>query len=379
MGSSSIRWSLLIWERKNKMKKIIIVLCIALVVFAVGYNAYQSEKRANTGKKNVFALLPLTGPMAQTGKEAQAVMDYYYRKGNYSFNLLYIDSETNPTKAITALQQKAVNDDAPIVIAAMSGVVSAVAPYVQQKNGFLYGITAFNKGIPAFQRLHGDIAGMLEPVISYIKDHYKNIAIVYIEDEYGRLERNYVMKRMKELSVSVYEISIGLHTLDVRNEVLKLKAHQPEAVMILGVPTQGYINVMRELKTQEYAGQILMDAGLVAPQIRKQLTNDIIGSCLYLEADTAKNKAQQQFQADLDSMNLSIFCTTIEAVDVLNLIQYTLANNLPFEQKTYENMKQWEGISGTVTFSDKGDSSYQYLLVQHKDGKFVPVEESEGE
>ena len=358
------------------MKKILLTICAVVVIGAIiAMNILQDQQ--TSGKRNVYALLPLTGPMAQTGKDAKAVMDHYYKNGNYGFNLVYIDSETNPTKAITALQQKAINDDSPIVVAALSGVVSAVAPYVQQKNGFLYAITACNKDLPAFLRLHSDVDGMLEPTVSYIKNHYKNIAIVYVEDEFGRLERNYFTKRMEELSIPVYEVSIGLKTLDVRNEVLKVISKNPEAVVIMGVPNQGYINVMRELKTQEYKGQIFMDPAITSPHIRTQIPNDIMGTCLSLEAEASKNERQQQFQADLSNMNMPIYSMLIEAADVLNLIQHTLDNNLAFTQETYNNMKQWEGISGTIKFFGKGDTAYKYLLVRYKDGKFIPIESEE--
>ena len=354
------------------MKKILLTICAVMVIGAIiTMNILQEQQ--TSGKRNVYALLPLTGPMAQTGKDAKAVMDHYYKNGNYDFNLVYIDSETNPTKAITALQQKAINDDSPIVVAALSGVVSAVAPYVQQKNGFLYAITACNKDLPAFLRLHSDVDGMLEPTVFYIKDHYKNIAIVYVEDEFGRLERNYFTKRMEELSIPVYEVSIGLKTLDVRNEVLKVMSKNPEAVVIMGMPTQGYINVMCELKTQEYKGQIFLDSGITSPQIRKQLPENMMGTSMFLEAETNKNARQQEFQSALNNMNLPVYYMLIEATDVLNLIQHTLDNNLSFAQETYNNMKQC--ISGTIKFFGKGDTAYKYLLVRYKDGKFIPVAE----
>ena len=124
---------------KINWKSVIGLSVAALVAIFIVYTNMQEQKALqNSGKRNVYAVLPLSGPMGQSGKEAQQVMNHYYQKGDYPFNLIYIDSETNPTKAITALQQKTVNDENPIVIAALTGITEAVAPYIRQKNGFLF-------------------------------------------------------------------------------------------------------------------------------------------------------------------------------------------------------------------------------------------------
>ena len=361
--------------KKLNLKKII---GWGIVVLGICFITYFNMKDQNSGKKNVYAVLPLTGPLAQTGKEAQQVMDYYYKKGDYPFNLIYIDSETNPTKAITALQQKTINDDNPIVIAALTGITEAVAPYVRQKNGFLFSITAINKNLPNFLRLHNDVDGILEPIVSYLKKYHK-VALAYVEDEYGRLERNYIVQQLKESNIPVDEVSISLKTLDVRTEVLKLKSFNPDVVIIMGIPTQGYINVAHELMTQGFKGQVFLDSGITAPQFRKQLPNGIMGSCLLLELGNPQNQKQQQFTSDVKNLGFNVYYILIEAVDAMNLIKYTIDNNLLFTQETYEKMKNWEGISGNIEFLPNGETAYQYVLIRHQDGKFIPVESEEKE
>ena len=347
-----------------------------IVVLGLGFIICFNIKDQNSDKKNVYAVLPLSGPMAQTGKEAQQVMEYYYKKGGYPFNLIFIDSETNPTKAITALQQKTINEESPIVIAALVGITAAVAPYVHQKSGFLFSITASNKNLPNFLRLHSDVDGTLEPTVSYLKK-YRKVALAYVEDDFGRLERNYVVKQLKESDIPVDEISISLKTLDVRTEVLKLKSFNPDAVIIMGVPTQGYINLIHELTAQGFEGQIFLDPAISNPHIRKQLPNGIMSSCLLLELENPQNEKQQEFINNVKALGFNVYFMLIEAVDAMNLIKYTIENNLPFSQETYEKMKNWEGISGNIEFLPNGETAYQYVLIRYQDGKFIPVESEE--
>ena len=361
--------------KKLNLKKII---GWGIVVLGICFITYFNMKDQNSGKKNVYAVLPLSGPMGQTGKEAQQVMDYYYKKGDYPFNLIYIDNETNPTKAITALQQKTINDDNPIVISALAGITEAIAPYVHQKNGFLFAITAPNKNLPNFLRLHSDVDGMLKPIVSYLKRYHK-VALAYVEDDFGRLERNYVVQHLKESNIQVNEISISLQTLDVRTEVVKLKSFNPDAIIIMGNPTQGYINLIHELTAQEFKGQIFLDSVIANHRVKKQLPNGIMGSCLLLELENPQNEKQKQFIDDVNSLGFNVYFILIEAVDTMNLIKYTIENNLPFTQETYEKMKNWEGISGNIEFLPNGETAYQYVLIRHQDGKFIPVESEEKE
>ena len=98
-----------------------------------------------------------------------------------------------------------------------------------------------------------------------------------------------------------------------------------------------------------------------------------MGTTLLLEAESTKDEKQKQFQQDLNAMGFPIYYILIEAVDVMNLIKYTFENNLSFSQDTYEKMKNWEGISGNIEFLQKGNTAYQYILVQYRNGQFIPV------
>ena len=62
------------------------------------------------------------------------------------------------------------------------------------------------------------------------------------------------------------------------------------------------------------------------------------------------------------------------ACHTLDLIQYTLEHNLPFTQETYTKMGKWKGVAGDVIFPGNGDSLYPFIMVQYKNGQFVPVE-----
>ena len=82
---------------KMNWKKVIGWGVAALVVIGVvGTNMYNQQNTDNS-KKNVYAVLPLTGPLSVWGKQAKETIDYYLKTHVHDkLNLIYIDSESNP-------------------------------------------------------------------------------------------------------------------------------------------------------------------------------------------------------------------------------------------------------------------------------------------
>ena len=364
------------------MKKIIIALCVVLAVFAVGYNAYQSEKQATTGKKKVYAVLPLSGPFASYGKDLQKIMDIYMAQRQFDFEMKYVDSEGNPSKAVTSLQQATVNDKNPIVISAFSYISTVLAPVVHDKNGFLFGVISVSiaSDTNSWQRISGSAKDTIKPMINYIKQNPKKTDVICIQDEYSLSE----LKAIKEEGVAINkELFLDMNILDVRNSVLKLLSDHPERVVVLGQPCAAYMNIIRELKAQEYKGEVFTDSGLSNPPIIKALGDNAEGiytSTMTIEADIPLPEKIQKMSEQLAQKGVPIYICVSEAVDTLDLIQYTLENKLPLSQETYAKMKKWDGLAGTTYFPGNGAANVDfYILTQRKDHKFLPVQDEKDE
>ena len=96
-----------------------------------------------------------------------------------------------------------------------------------------------------------------------------------------------------------------------------------------------------------------------------------------IETESDLLPQEKAFKEKIESLDIKINSKPVQAVDALNLIKYTIENNLPFERKTYTNIKNWVSCSGdNVSFKD-GLSTYPTILSIYKDGKYYPVKESE--
>ena len=364
------------------MKKIIIALCVALAVFAVSYNAYQSEKQATTGLKKVYAVMPLTGSLATLGQEGKKVIDFMMKNGNYPFKVVYVDSEGNPMKALTALQAATVSEKEPIVFSfILSSVNSALVPYIAPKNGFLFGVSTsmVNSDLKNWQLVTLTIADVSNPLIDHIVSKYQSLDIVYIEDEYGVMETKYMTDALNKKGITdIRKWAIPLNITDVRNEVVKILSTKPEAILIVGIPNLAYVNLFRNLRQQGFAGTILADNSLASPWVQDNVgkdANGVISVAEKIETEADLSAYAKTFKEQMTALGLKVNQSHIQAADTLNLIKYTIDNNLPFDRKTYENLKGWDSASGDhVVFKD-GQSSYPTILVIYKDGKYYPYTE----
>lgn len=362
------------------MKKILIGLVVALCLFAVGYNAYQSEKRAHSDKKNIYALLPLTGFGSHVGKQQRAAIELWREKNpDPSFNLHIIDSETAPMKAITALKQALLNEENPIVITSNSLISYNSIPTIEEKKGFQFMICTFDKeGFhnSHFLRMCDRSVDSISHIAKYLS-RYKNLFAFYTNEEFGKSSFNSLKKLLPENNdISIPNIAIEPAQRDIRIEVLKALEKKPEAIIILGFTSLATINLVKELRRQGYDKDIVMGSGLADPSIYTQLDG-------YLDNLIFPDKNMQLTEGPnvptLKKIEQAIhgrpFYIPLEIWDTLDLIDWTIKNNKPFTQETYAKLGKWKGLAGDIEFLDDGNVIYQFHLATFKDGKIVPLKE----
>ena len=363
---------------KNWKKIIGWVLAAAVVVGVVVFNMHQQH--ANNSQQNVYVVLPLTGGLASVGDEYKKVIDNEIKNTKYPFNVVYVDSESNPMKGLTALQAATVSAENPIVFSFMSSVGSAIAPYIDQKKGFLFAVSSqsINTDVTSYQQVASSLADQLDPLIKHILSHYKSLDIVYIMDEYGLAQKRYVMDKLNTNGfTNIRELAIPMNVSDPRNEVTKLLAQTPEAIFVMGNPTLGYINLFKNLKEQSFEGDVLADATLSNPSVRTNIgthANGVISVAMKIETEAKHSPEEEALKNKVESYGIEINPKPIQAIDTLSLIKYTLNNNLPFERNTYEDLTNWKSCSGDTIVFKNGLSTYPTILVIYKDNKYYVVD-----
>ena len=350
------------------------------IIGVVGTNMYNQQKEQTNGKKIVYAMLPLTGAVAEVGKEAQRYTQIWEKLNpDAPFKIEFIDSESKPDRAISALNQLLFKAENPIVISAFSFISKATIPVIEKTNGFIFApvmIMSMGDNFTHYQRICSSISDSLTPLVNYVKPNQK-VAIINLDDEYGTLNSNYFKDEIlkKGAQLTIHE-TLGFRDLDVRIPVLHVMEKKPDIVYVTGSSSMAYANILKELATHEYKGKVLVDYAFQNKNnvkvLGKNINLDIISSITPMDSF---EKNYSQAVEEIRKSNSEIYYLTAEMFDTLDLIKYTMENNLPFNQETYAKMGKWKGVAGDVIFPGNGDSLYPFILVRYKDGKFIPVEE----
>ena len=361
------------------IKKIMIALCVAFCLFAVGYNSWQSEKQATTGKKKVYAILPVTGGHSFQGKDEKRAMEVWMKQHPEApFELEILDNESNATKSLTLAQRAAMSDKHPLFIVPIGAMGHPIIPQLKSMNGFmiLSPSTQEEDGTyKEFQRISQGAADMNKPMFDMLKKG-QSAVIIHSNEMAGHTSAGKTQKIMQEKGMKILEkIAFDLKELDMRILVLKALSYKPDVIFVTSGPGIGFINIIKELKVQQYPGIILADPSITTPsvfELLKEYADGIYTSIMPTERTYREHPEMIKALAD---NNLPLYWVPINIWDIMDVVNHFITNNIPFSQEEFMKMGKWHGLSCDVQFLPNGNSSYEFSLVVVKDGQFVPVKE----
>ncbi|MBP5344268.1 MAG: amino acid ABC transporter substrate-binding protein [Alphaproteobacteria bacterium] len=353
-------------------------VAIAVIFGIIGYNAYQEHLKSQTDKKRVYAILPITGGFAFQGKEEQKTMQVWMQNHpNAPFELEILDNESNPTKSLTLAQRAAMNDDSPLFIVPTGAMGYPILPKLKEMNGFmiLSPSTKEEDGTyKEFQRISFGSADMNKPLIDYVSSG-KTVVIMHSNDMAGHTGATKTEETLTKNGAKVVEkLAFDTKELDMRIITLKAMSYKSDIIFVISPPTIGFINVIKELKTQEYPGVVLSDPALRTPSVVSQLGKNADGVYTSVMPTERIYKEYPEVAKALTENGLELYNFPINIWDIMDVVNHFVSNDIPFTQDEFLKMKKWHGISGDIEFTENGNSSYPFVLSIVKDGKFIPVE-----
>lgn len=365
------------------MKKQLLYFTMAIAL-AVAIALVGIRPKPDNGRRRVYAALPLTGATSELGQMVKKTFDLYVNNvADCMFDLEYIDVESSSQKAITAVQQKIVNDGQPIVIAPFSYLANALISPVDQRGGFTFAVSCFSvnprmtQSSVMYQRICASTEDIIRPVAEYAKNKFLSIAIVHSDDEYAiscrkSFENYYADGRHVIRGAASFTIS----STDVRGVVAKAVGMKADAIYVTATASTAYINVFRELSAVGYSGGIITDMPFSNPFVYKALgdsAQNIVFSCTLADVfDTSKptlTKSMMNFQELCEKNDIPPYMVTVQAYDTLLIIDYFLRNNIPFSQDDFAHMQRFQGVAGELIFKPHGECSYPCILAHVVKGR----------
>jgi len=217
-----------------------ILLAFALWFFTS--SQFHSPEGPSDARIAIGALLPMTGPAATTGDQLNkaitlAIEDHEAKSGIKARYVLE-DSRNDPAAGVAGFRKLATLDKVNHVIVSLSGVSQAVTPIANAERMSSFALAS--APIPYVPndymvRWFIDGAGEARAMAQFAQSQgYKRIAVVHINDDYGRVLLEVFKEQLKEAGVEpVYVEGFDRKTEDFRSLAFKAKSSTPDAVYFI--------------------------------------------------------------------------------------------------------------------------------------------------
>lgn len=368
---------------KKKLGKSVRIGFIAVAAIIVGMLTISQffHKHCADEKRTVYAVLPLTGFAGQGGRLLQSIMDLYLSQNtNSNLEVVYLDSEANPAKAITALNQAIATEEEALVISAYTAVSAAIIPLVESRGGYTFAVTTSgtseisqNKKYQLFSYSPEDY----KPIANYASKKYKHGAVVYSNDEYGVAGNNYFRKEYLLGGGECISIPYQASDSGVRETIQKVLECKPEFIVVISSVTSKYIELFKQIKMMSFGGEIIADIVFSYPPIYGalgNLANGIIFMGLDVDLSQPLTEKGRLFRRMCVKNKIPPYFAMVQAYDMMKAIDFCLNRQIPFSSKTLlQAQREFSGVICDIEFASNGITHYPYILVRYEDGKILPV------
>jgi len=351
------------------MNKKISVGLLVVVLILIGV-VFSNKKNADD---RVLAILPLTGANAQHGEWAKRGIQMAI--GNKSIEVIYEDSQLDPKKAISIINQYKNDSSIKAIFALGSPVAMAIAPSVNENKIPTFSIVS----APAYSTPDDytfRINGTTDIEMGTVKDELyaqnkKKIAIVYLNNDYGKGLLT-TFKKVIDPSYIVSEEGFLQTDTDLRSQILKIKNTNPDSIFIAswGKEAGIFIKQARELglDTQIFCGSACYSPELI--DIAGEFANGVV--IISPSTKTSESFAKNYFEIYKEAPNY----VTTRNYDAMNLLldafgKCSEEDNRSCIKDYIASVKDYKGLVYPINFDTNGDLIDQYQISFVDKGQIV--------
>jgi len=369
------------------MRKILTILFSVITLIYVFGCSKEKQSQIDIG-----AALLLTGDNALWGQNAKKAIDLLVEETNNTggihgkkIRVIYEDTKGDPKTSIAAFNKLTEVDKVPVVMGDMlSSTTLAMASLSDEKKVPLIGISCSSPAVtqagPYIYRVWpSDLyEGEVAATWAYNKG-YKNISIVYLNNDYGDGLRNVFKSKFISLGGKLLdEETFTDQDKDFRSIAIKIKNKNPDIIYIVGYyeNTAFIVKQFREMEikslllgTSSSVHQRLIEiAGKSAEGFLSALVNDFDLENLNIEQKSFLKKFREKYGADPD------WASTHGGDAFLVVKSCLLSGSMTGEEiKTcIDTQKEFRGINLGIIFDKNGDITSKPIVIKEVvNGKFI--------
>lgn len=375
------------------MKKSKIVIVIVVLIIITGCIIYSKQSNSIDILK-IGAILPLTGKEATAGESMKnaielAVDDINKRGGinTKKVSVIYEDSQSDSKRGLAAYTKLTKTDNVKVILTSVSGVTLAVAPNANSDKVLILSIgtaaTQISDAGDYIFRHNLMPADEIDFLAKYlISKNIKDVPVLVTNSEAGVSYYDFFKKDYEALGGKIaltekYEKG----SIDFKIPLLKIKSSGLSNVVDLAYASEMGI-MFKQAKelgmTVQWYGayttednQTIKLAGPTANGvIYTHFYNPDIANPLhsqYLNSYLVKYGVEPNSYSGLAYDFVKILLDKIKMCDDIN-------NTVCIKDGLYKT-KNYEGVTGKISFDQNGDTRKEIILKTIKDQKFVKFEE----
>lgn len=369
------------------------VVAVALVIVISGCSAdlapdqlREKELQSQTDEVVIGAVWPLALRNDQFREGLHLALEEVNRKGvlgGKKIRLIEEDDEGSTTKGMAIARQFAADTSVTAVIGHRGSAVTIPASRIYDHAGILLlspaststKLTDMNSS-HIFRNIPGDDQ-LGQALALYAADtDYRNIAIYYTDDEYGRGLANSFEDQAAQSRLKIVDRLTGYkEASDVRRIADKWAALDCELILVATSAADG-IAFIKELRAAGVKTPVIGGDALDSPEFAAagQEVEGTIAASVY--NPLVKSAINEQFREKFSSKyGEEPGKWAAQAYDSLMLLAHVIdeaGSRSPEEiSSQLAGLKQWEGAAGSRSFSDSGDVREMSIVMKElRSGEF---------
>lgn len=363
-----------------------------LIVLFVALSLLGCERNTLSNDYKIGAILPLTGTGAEDGEFQKHGIDLAVEKINSSGGIkgkrlfiVFEDSKNQAKEGITALNTLISRDKVPVVLSTMSGVSMPLAAYAGNKVPVVLFVTVASTpnitrhGTNVFRAfVTSDVESRAIAEFMYGKG-YKNMAVFYVNDDYGLGGKEEFRKRFTELGGNIaVEESYEKGGTDHRSLVAKVAASGVQAAFVIGYD-KSFAILVQQLGQASRKIQLVTTSTLSVPSWKAIAGPSAEGAYL----------ANSLFKANQDDIMTNEFDAAYQKAfgkpsNYLSASSYTtmmmLARAIETEgygkeaiEKGLTHIVKMPTLMGEISLSAQREAAFPVTMAKIENGKVVNV------
>lgn len=380
----------------SKMRGLSLILAVVFLIVAAGCgggggsSAPAAEKKA---KLTVAMVNPLTGDAATYGVSHKNGFELALAEINKAggvkgqeIEMLTHDDAGDPKQAAAGAQKFA---DMKSVLAVVGSCLSsntlAMVPITDKAkipHSVISSSTSKLSGMSKYffrMAVQDDKVGGLMVDLSQNKFKPKKMALLYLNNDYGKGLLASIEPQVKKYGITMTSTQTYLATdKDYSALLTKLKAEAPDVLLVGSTYTDGGL-IVKQAREMGLMMPIVGPTGLYSPKYM-EIAGKAVENSYFLGVFVPTNpdpKVQEFVKKYKEKYGMEPDTFAALAYDQGYVLKDAMEKAAAKGAITRENLREamaasgYKGITGTVTFDDKGDWVRPYLFVTVKDGKFV--------